>query len=240
MVLASQLKTESAELKDTIISLFEAKTAEFSKQITQKLEEFVDTKIKQFYIPVDTELFDSIVNVAYTDRHSGRSIPGPEFIGKRCFVVEFDTRWVCVTETEILRYTKPVPTDGNVCLSVTLHNIRDVAVLRTMKHLQLFHNGKGFQLYEEQPTYFMPNYAFETTCKLLEVCIEEHVTKKEYYESLEQKLKDMEEREHRLKCEREKLNEDTQALLIVKQQIEAKAAELQREREQFNAVLEHI
>jgi uncharacterized protein involved in exopolysaccharide biosynthesis len=68
----------------------------------------------------------------------------------------------------------------------------------------------------------------------------EHVTKKEYYESLEQKLKDMEEREHRLKCEREKLNEDKQNLLILKQQIEAKAAELQREREQFNAILEHI
>ncbi len=239
MVLASQLETESAELKDTIISFFEAKTAECSKQMKQKIEEFVNTKIKQFYTPVDTELFDSIVRVVYTDRYTGKSIPEPEFIGKRCFVVEFDTTSVCVTETEILRFTKPVITDGNVYCQYVPHNIRDVAVLRTMKHFQLFPNGKGFQLYEEQPTYFMPNYAFETACKLLEVCME-HVTKKEYYESLEQKLKDMEEREHRLECEREKLNKDTQALLIVKQQIEAKAAELQREREQFNAVLEHI
>ena len=232
MVLASQ---ETAELKDTIISFFETKTS--SKQMKQKMEEFVDTKIKQLSIPVDTELFDCIVNVAYTD-HSGRGIPEPEFIGKRCFVVAFETTSVSVTETEILRFCRPVPTDGYMYCSVTPHNIRDVAVLRTMKHFQLTqYDVKGVQLYKEQPTYFTPNCAFETVCKLLEVCIEEHVTQKE---SLEQKLKDMEEQEHRLKCEREKLNEDKQALLIVKQQIEAKAAELQRERDQFNAVLEHI
>lgn len=237
-MILSHLETESAELKDTIISFFEEKTTEFSKQMKHKIEEFVDTKIKQFYtIPVDSELFDSIVTVVHTDRYTGNSIPGPEFIGKRCFVAAFETTTVCVTETEILRCFRPNLTDGYMCCTITPHNIRDMAVLRTMKHFQLSNSGavKGIQLYKEQPTYFMPNcVAFETVCK------QEYATLKEQKAFLEQKLKDVEEREHRLKCEREKLNEDTQALLIVKQQIEAKAAELQREREQFNAVLEHI
>jgi hypothetical protein len=204
------------------------------------MEEFV-TKIKQFHTPVDTELFDSIVTVVYTHYNNNpvQSIPGPEFIGKRCFKFVFENTVVYVTEKEILRCFIWCPIDKTMLYTVTPHNIQDMAVLRTMKHFQLnetpraAHNWtvKGVQLYKEQPTYFMPNcvaFMIKEQKASLEVSM------------LEQKLKDMEEREHRLKCEREKLNEDTQALLIVKQQIEAKAAELQREREQFNAVLEHI
>jgi hypothetical protein len=140
MVLASQLETESAELKDTIISFFEAKTAECSKQMKQKIEEFVNTKIKQFYTPVDTELFDCIVRVVHTDRHSGRGIPEPEFIGKRCFNVGFDTTSVSVTETEILRYSKH-HADCSLYCEYFPHNIRDVAVLRTMKHFIQIEKG---------------------------------------------------------------------------------------------------
>ena len=125
--------------------------------------------------------------------------------------------------------------------SPTKHQLRHNPTLRNPPPRKYEPMFQGLELYNDSPTYFMPHCVeFETTCKKEYAEIQQQkkfleVKKKEHFETLEQQIKGLEERERQLKVGCEKLHDDKQKLRIVKQQLDTRASELQREREHFHA-----
>jgi hypothetical protein len=120
--------------------------------------------------------------------------------------------------------------------------------LFAIKHFQVVvdvHGFTGVGLLEEHPEYFKKNCSdFESLCrreyteiektkKQLKSLMDENISKKDYYVSLDKKLKDFEQEKKQLEEERQKIKEEKEKMVFIKEKLVEMKKEVELEKQKI-------
>lgn len=132
--------------------------------------------------------------------------------------------------------------------SVYKHNM-SYDCLFAIKHFQVVVDGHGFTgvgLLEEHPEYFKKNCSdFEALCrreyaeiektkKQLKSLMDENMSKKDYYASLDKKNKDFEQEKKQLEEERQKIKEEKEKMVFIKEKLLEMKKEVELEKQKIS------
>lgn len=152
----------------------------------------------------------------------------------------------------IMRYSNP-PSCGQHrqwCSPAYNHHISSDCLF-AIKHFQMVHCSPsygitGLGLLEEHPEYFKKNCSdFEALCrreyaeiektkKQLKSLMDENMSKKDYYASLDKKNKDFEQEKKQLEEERQKLKEEKEKMVFIKEKLVEMKKEVELEKQKIS------
>jgi len=127
------------------------------------------------------------------------------------------------------------------------HNLSSDCLF-AIKHFQVANEavGESIKLLEEHPEYFKKNCSdFEALCrreyaeiektkKQLKSLMDENMSKKDYYASLDKKLKDFEQEKKQLEEERQKIKEEKEKMVFIKEKLVEMKKEVELEKQKIS------
>ena len=138
--------------------------------------------------------------------------------------------------------------DGNLSSPTLYKHNMSYDCLFAIKHFQVVvdvHGFTGVGLLEEHPEYFKKNCSdFESLCrreyteiektkKQLKSLMDENISKKDYYVSLDKKLKDFEQEKKQLEEERQKIKEEKEKMVFIKEKLVEMKKEVELEKQKI-------
>jgi hypothetical protein len=138
--------------------------------------------------------------------------------------------------------------NGNMSSPILYKHNMSYDCLFAIKHFQVVVDGYGFSgvgLLEEHPEYFKKNCSdFEALCrreyaeiektkKQLKSLMDENMSKKDYYASLDKKLKDFEQEKKQLEEERQKIKEEKEKMVFIKEKLVEMKKEVELEKQKI-------
>lgn len=139
--------------------------------------------------------------------------------------------------------------DGKLSSPMLYKHNMSYDCLFAIKHFQVVVDVNGFTgvgLLEEHPEYFKKNCSdFEALCrreyaeiektkKQLKSLMDENISKKDYYASLDKKLKDFEQEKKQLEEERQKLKEEKEKMVFIKEKLVEMKKEVELEKQKIS------
>jgi len=139
--------------------------------------------------------------------------------------------------------------NGNLSISALYKHNMSYDCLFAIKHFQVVVDGGGFGgigLLEEHPEYFKKNCSdFEALCsreyaeiektkKQLKSLMDENMSKKDYYASLDKKNKDFEQEKKQLEEERQKIKEEKEKMVFIKEKLVEMKKEVELEKQKIS------
>jgi len=148
------------------------------------------------------------------------------------------------------------PNQRQWCSSVYKHNLSSDCLF-AIKHFQAANEGVGesrtparcftesIKLLEEHPEYFKKNCSdFEALCRReyteiektkrqLKSLMDENISKKDYYVSLDKKNKDFEQEKKQLEEERQKIKEEKEKMVFIKEKLVEMKKEVELEKQKI-------